>query len=281
MAQGERDHADSAPSRDRCSAAGGCDYLRALSTIEQLAGFDWTARQYEEMAARCEERGCWISKAASPDRSGEMEASFVKPFLLDPGLQSGKRDVGPRCYPSSCVVPFSRSSVFDSASDGDGNFVERRDFKLGSVKAGQSLNYLHEYWRSLRATTSCEFSDLEITHLVRADIIGKLHIVDVSSADPDEFRFELYGYSIPLRRMEKPRAHPVRIWADSTLRDYNTTRMTAIPRLQRVRALVQGVIFHYTRLILPFFDEHDRVVRLAVAIQSEPGDGVVVSPCND
>jgi hypothetical protein len=279
MAQGERGHADGAARRVRCSAAGGCDYLRALSTIEQLAGFDWAARQYEEMAARCEERSCWISEA--PDRSSKLDALLVAPFSLGPGLQSGKRDVGPRRYPLSSVVPFSRSSIFDMVSDGDGNFVERRDFKPGCMNAGQSLNYLHEYWRSLRATTRCEFSDLGIAHLVHADIIGKLHVVDVSSADPDEFRFELYGYSIPLHRMEKPRAHPVRIWADSILRDYNTTRMTAVPRLQKVRALVQGVIFHYTRLILPFFDQRGRVVRLAVAIHREPGDGVVVSPCAD
>jgi hypothetical protein len=40
---------------------------------------------------------------------------------------------------------------------------------------------------------------------MRAGIIGRLHIVDVSSADPEDFRFELLGYGVPLGAYEKPR----------------------------------------------------------------------------
>jgi hypothetical protein len=44
--------------------------------------------------------------------------------------------------------------------------------------------------------------------------------------------------------------------------------------LQRIRARLENVGYHYTRLILPFLDKSHRVSHLAVAIEQEPGDGM-------
>src|SRR5579864_5664944 len=46
-----------------CVADGGCSYLRALSTIEHLAGFEQTAKSYAAAAQRCQRNGCWAATA--------------------------------------------------------------------------------------------------------------------------------------------------------------------------------------------------------------------------
>jgi len=85
------------------------------------------------------------------------------------------------------------------------------------------LGYLYQYWRGLRSETGCQFSNIDTVHLVRAGIIGKLHIIDVADSDPGEFRFKLFGYAVPLGRYEKPRSHPVAVPALSIVYRYPTT----------------------------------------------------------
>src|SRR5580658_5995450 len=96
--------------------------------------------------------------------------------------------------------------MVDTASDSDGNYVERRALKL-ETHAGSNdpLGYLDQYWCGLRAETERRFSNIDPIHLMRGGIIGKMHVVDVSNRDPDDFRFELFGYAIPIPRPESPR----------------------------------------------------------------------------
>ncbi len=75
-----------------------------------------------------------------------------------------------------------------------------------------------------------------------------------------------------------PRAHPVRIYADCTLHDYNTVRMTGVPQLHRVRARLNGVGHHYTRLTLPLMGGCGRVSHLMVAVEREAADGKRLDP---
>jgi hypothetical protein len=255
-----------------CVAAEGCSYLRALSTIEHIAGFEHTARSYAASASRCRERGCWaVAKA------GAAPPAAAQPILLpvsrrpSPRISALARDAEP--------VPFIRSNLIDVISDREGNYVERRGLKLGTLPArGDPLGSLYQYWCDLRAAGACLFSNIDTVQLTRAGIIGKLHIVDVSSGDPEDFRFELFGYDVPIGRYESPRAHPITMWADSLMRDYNTVRLTAAPRLHRMRCQLGDTSHHYTRLILPFLDKRTRVARLLVAIREEAGNGVKVKP---
>lgn len=255
-----------------CTVDGGCSYLRTLAIIEHLAGFDVTAARLSGVAAECQNRGCsalrWqTQQPASPGRRHPI------PFPLQrarpPRPQGDQRVAG-----ADEAVALSRAESLDRISDAAGNYVEHRALKLGDLKRSDSLDNFFQYWRWLRGAAQCEFSNIDTVHLMRSGVIGKLHIVDVSSADPNDFRFELVAYSVPLAYYEKPRAYPIEIYADCTLRDYNTVRMTGVPRLQRVRARLGGVGAHYTRLILPFWDKRGRVARLAVAIHREPGDGI-------
>ncbi len=257
-----------------CIAAEGCSYLRALSTIEHIAGFEHTARAYAAASERCREHGCWAaSTAAAAPASAAPEPVPLKAFYRPdrPATLPAAHEAEP--------VPFIRSKHIDIVSDRAGNFVERRPLMLATLpRRGDPLGYLYRYWLDLRSAGSLQFSNIDTVQLTRADIIGKLHIVDVSSGNPHDFRFELFGYAVPIGRYESPCAHPVQIWADSLMRDYNTVRLTAAPRLHRMRCRLGEVAHHYTRLILPFHDKGARVTRLLVAIREERGNGLRLKP---
>jgi hypothetical protein len=251
-----------------CEAAEGCAYLRDLSAIEHIAGFEHTARRYAASAEDCRVHGC---RTAATEAADAMDA-VVKSVLVT--LTSfdvpRRRRFAQASEGWTGAIPFKRSALIDALSDSDGNYVERRRLKLADLPAkGDALGYMYRYWLDLRRAGALQFANIDTVHLTRAGVIGSLHVVDVSSGDPDEFRFDLFGYAVPISRPERPRAYPVRIYADATLRDYNTVRLTRAPLLDRMHCRLGDTMHHYTRLILPFLDEGDRVARLCVAIRQE------------
>ncbi|HZB92972.1 MAG TPA: hypothetical protein VE397_16105 [Stellaceae bacterium] len=257
-----------------CVADEGCSYLRALSTIEHIAGFEHTARSYAAAASRCREQGCWAARK----QDGEAAVTPPPPIPFQAVYRPSPR---PAAFGHEAItVPFRRSDLIDVTADASGNCVEQRRLDVASLPArDDSLGSLYRYWSDLRAAGACRFSNIDTVQLARAGIIGKLHIVDVRSSDPRDFRFELFGYDVSIGRYyESPRAHPVGIWSDRLMRDYNTARLTGAPRLHRVRCRLGDTGHHFTRLILPFLDKRGRVTRLLVAIRQEPGDNVKVQP---
>jgi hypothetical protein len=254
---------------------GSCRYLRDLSRLEQLIGCDRTAKFYEKVAERCPQGGCWalllhLRELASPDAARRSRFPLKAPRPAPKGKVAGARGR------AADVIPFVRSDVADVAADREGNFVERRGLKIGTLDPTEPLGYMYDYWRWLRNVTSCQLSHVDTVHLMRAGIVGALHVIDVETGDPGDFRFELSGYRAPLGHYEKPRAFPYAIYADSVLRDYNTARLTAVPRLQRVRTQLGSAYYNYRRLILPLFDRRRRVSRLLVGFQSDVGDGSIL-----
>ena len=148
----------------------------------------------------------------------------------------------------------------------------------GVVRRRYIKDAVHLQDRALDRHTACRLADLDVTQIMRAGIIGRLHVVDVRSSDPGDFRFELAGDVVPFKPPPGPSTLPVAIYADATVRDYNTVRLTGAPRLQRICGRLEGVCYHYTRLILPFLDKNRRVSHLVVAINREPGDGMRLAP---
>jgi hypothetical protein len=258
-----------------CAAGDGCSYLRTLSAIERIAGFEHTARRYLAAAARCREHGC---KAASATVGRAAAPVLVADPVPLKSVAASSRCPDPAQRGAAAEpIPFSRSAWVDILSDRDGNFVERRQLKPETLPAkNDGLGYLYRYWADLRAAGALCFSNIDTVHLARAGVIGSLHIVDVASGDPNDFHFDLFGYAVPLDRLERPRALPVQIYADTTLRDYNTVRLTGVPQLHRIHCRLGDTMHHYTRLILPFLDESDRVTRLCVAIRQERGNSLKV-----
>lgn len=261
-----------------CVAEGGCSYLRALARIEDIAGFEHTAKSYAASAERCQRNGCWAAEAAkSAAARAPASTDFPRPIPLPPSTSVKAVSPAPLVARVAETIPFDRSALLDIVSDAAGNFVERRPLKLETLPGrNDPLGYLYTYWRGLRDETELHFSNIDTVHLMRSGIIGKLHVVDVASSDPEDFRFDLFGYALPLGAYEAPRALPVPIYADAIMQDYNTVRLTAAPRLHRIRCRLGDTSHHYTRLILPFLGEDGRVARLAVAIREEPGNGVKV-----
>jgi hypothetical protein len=176
------------------------------------------------------------------------------------------------------LTPIVGSDVAHAVTDNEGNFVERRGLKIGLLDAKEPLGYMYDYWRWLRNVTPCQLSNVDTVHLMRAGIVGALHVIDVESSDPEDFRFELAGYRITLERCENPRHLSYAIYGDSVLRDYNTVRLTAVPKLQGVRSQLGAMHYNYTRLILPLFDARRRVSRLPIAVRREPGDATILKP---
>jgi hypothetical protein len=256
-------------------AVEGRGYLRDLSTIEHIAGFEHTARRYAASAEDCIECDGGAAAIDSVDRA---EAAMAAALVTLKSVAGPRR----RCFAEAAeqpaeAIPFTRSALIDILSDSQGNYVERRPLKLADLPAkGDALGYLYRYWLDLRRAGALQFSNIDTVHLARAGVIGKMHVVDVGSPDPNDFRFELVGYALPLGQFEKPRALPVSIYAESTMLDYNTVRLTGVPQLRRLRCRLGGSVHHYTRLILPFLDERDRVARLCVAIRQERGDAIKV-----
>jgi hypothetical protein len=262
-----------------CVADGGCSYLRALSTIERLAGFNQTASFYATDALRCQHLGCWASQGGA--ENAERSPHGPPPIRFDSMRPTRCAYASLSSTGVAAPIPFVRSAMVDILSDAEGNYVERRTLKLDTLpERNDSLSYLYNYWCGLRAQTECQLSNIDPVHLMRAGVIGKLHIVDVRSSDPGEFRFDLFGYAVPMGRPERPRALPVAIYADATIRDYNTVRLTGVPRLQRVRARLGGISHHYTRIILPFLDAKGGISRLLVAIRQEAGSGLELKTAN-
>jgi hypothetical protein len=258
-----------------CDVDGSCRYLRDLSRLEHLIGCDPTAKFYERIADRCPQGGCWalllhLREIASPHaaRRSKFPLKAARP-VPEARASKAKGRAGE-------VIPFVRSDVADVVTDNEGNFVERRGLKIGSLDPTEPLGYMYDYWRWLRGMTGCQLSNVDTAHLMRAGIVGTLHVVNVESSDPDDFRFELFGFRVPLEHVEKPRQIGYDVYVDSVLRDYNTVRLTAAPRLQRVRTQLGPAYYNYRRLIVPLLDKRRRVSRLLVGFQLEPGDGTIV-----
>src|SRR5690348_14137622 len=142
-----------------CVADGGCSYLRALSTIEHLAGFEHTARSYASAAARCQRNGCWAATANGGAVGGAaLHASAPiplysarKPALYTPPIERVAQ-----------TIPFVRSRLLDFVSDSAGNYIERRPLKLDTLPGrNDPLGYLYQYWRGLRSETGCQFSNID------------------------------------------------------------------------------------------------------------------------
>jgi hypothetical protein len=254
-----------------------CRYLDTVSTLERLTGFDRRAAFFSIAANECPRRKCRfepLCRALDAERPPRNPTANFLTAVAFPPPSAGHRPAWGGAEP----VAFARATAIEMIDDGLGNRVERRTLKLDVLKAASSLNYLFGYWRWLRRATACRLADMDVLQIMRARIIGRLHIVDVRSSDPGDFRYDLAGGVVPFKVPSRPSALPVAIYADATVRDYNTVRFTGVPRVQRIRAHLEGVCCHYTRLILPFLGETRRVSHLVVAIEQEPGDGMRLAP---
>jgi hypothetical protein len=265
--------AGESPDGESAGNRGTCRYLDTVSTLERLTGVGFTAEVFATAAIECPRQGCRVEPLCRARDTGH-EPRHPTPGSVTAATFSPPPGGYRPAWGGADPVAFTRSAMIDVITDDQGNCVERRTLKFDVLRAASSLGHFFQYWQWLRGATACRLSDLDVTQLMRAGIIGRLHVVDVRSSDPGDFRFELAGDLLPFKAPPGPSTLPVAIYADTTMRDYNTVRLTGGPRLQRIRARLENMGYHYTRLILPFLDKSHRVSHLAVAIEQEPGDGM-------
>jgi hypothetical protein len=265
--------AGESPSGGSSGGRGACRYLDTVSKLERLTGFDLTADVFATAAVECPRQGCRFEPLCQA-LDAHREPRHPMPDSVRVAVFPQSRAAVDRAWGGADLIEFARSTATDVTTDDHGNRVERRILKLDLLKEALSLDHFFQYWQWLRGATACRLADLDVAQIMRAGIIGRLHVVDVRSSDPGDFRFDLMGNVVPYNPPSAPSKLRVAIYADATVRDYNTVRLTGVPRLHRIRGHLDGFHYHYTRLILPFLDKKHRVSHLAVAIERERGDGL-------
>jgi len=133
--------------------------------------------------------------------------------MYAPGRSSRKQ--GNRMRQTAVLV---RRSLLHSGRDqgraraGSVSGQKAGDAPIERRRVSPSLDQLFGYGRWLRGATEGRVKDVDVAHVMRAGLIGRLHIVDVGSADPEDFVFDLAGNALPLLEFKKPCVHPVRIY---------------------------------------------------------------------
>ncbi|MEQ8251376.1 MAG: PAS domain-containing protein [Oceanibaculum nanhaiense] len=175
----------------------------------------------------------------------------------------------------------NRSARPATAEDDRGNFIYRMPMSLNEVSTSDSLGMenLFQIWqqaqRSMGRPQSIPLlSDMDPKMIADIGMLGFVHVIDVSSENPENFNVQVYGSRVTFYNGQnlsglKIGSFPIPIYRESVATDYNTVRMTGVPAYHRVIATVDGSRRHYTRLLLPFSTDGNRPDRLLVGVRTD------------
>lgn len=130
-------------------------------------------------------------------------------------------------------------------------------------------------WKHARENSPASLprrEDLGPEVLARIGMIGRIHMVDVSSMDPARFRYRLYGTTVAQMKSHDHTGlmlgdFPNRLHVSTLMEDYNTAKVTGVPLVQKVDAMFDFSRRDYKRLILPLVDgPSDTPNRLLVGV---------------
>ncbi len=111
--------------------------------------------------------------------------------------------------------------------------------------------------------------------IVLKPLLGWIHKVDTSDADPQNYYFRLWGSNATLEQFAPFKGlrvsdYPSLPYRDAVLQDYQDAVATGVPTYQQVLARVKYREYSYTRLILPLASDGRRVNQLLVCITERP-----------
>jgi hypothetical protein len=98
---------------------------------------------------------------------------------------------------------------------------------------------------------------------------GRAHLVDTSQADPTGYWFRMWG---PVNSYEHGNdyltlgAMPPGLMRENAIEDYQEAVARRLPNYSVIRVREKSIEYSYSRLILPFAGERQRVDRLLVLI---------------
>jgi len=258
-----------------------CIDLVTLASFERQIGFERVADAYLQMASGCDGCNCrspfHCGTAAAAQAKSAASARVVAfkrklsatPRGAEPTVSSGGDNLVP--------MALERERVQDDS----GNWMERINRPVNALRPERthgSVELLFEYWHSLWLISHGTLSDIDPIRFGQLGWLGRLHLVDVSHADPRQFRFQIRGARIPAvsgaSREGAPLGdHPLPIIADIVTRDYDRVRREQEPLYSHVRGSLAGGSYRYDRLILPLSTTGREVDRLLVAIKMQDGGG--------
>jgi predicted DNA-binding ribbon-helix-helix protein len=240
-------------------------YDSALETYSVKLGKRWTTIRLEPdlmtafreiasaLACRPDDL---ISEIALARGSGSL-TSALRLFIVNYYRQCARSPVS--------VGAVNRTSL---ASDVVRASLETTDLRPGDRRANPGLKELLDAW-SLSQSNALDPDIVE-----KCGLLGFVHTVDVSVADPMNYWFRVWAASVRLsasRPLLGSRLgdFPSRAYREAVGRDYFTAATTGTWRLQLVRASVTDAIRAYQRLSLPILGASGHVERLVVAVRYE------------
>ncbi|MBI3451755.1 MAG: PAS domain-containing protein [Rhodospirillales bacterium] len=151
------------------------------------------------------------------------------------------------------------------------DIVKRRRISLDAFdQQDEKLQQAYVYWQSKRRGGLLPArEDIDIVDL--RPLIGKIHLVDVSSGDPAQFHFRVFGSSVRESISNVFRNQLVgectsQALKQSVIEDYTSVIFTGVSSYHQIVALIEYVKYSYSRLVLPLADDGRRVTLLMVCI---------------
>ena len=257
--------------------AGRCIHLRSLAAFEQHAGFPDVADTMLSSVQQCLLSGrctapqiCFAFPGAdAPQRSASILRYAVPAEPRRRSEQGGEAKVIP-------LQPALRAAL---TLDPDGNRIQQTRLSIEALRAKRGrLADLLIYWEGLYGLGRNRLGDLDPVQFSKMGLLGRMHLVNAAHADPAKFHFDIRGALVPsvpgscMEGMPVSR-HPVRILAESVMRDYALVRNTGLPLYHYIRTRLLGTNYHYRRLILPLSADGERIDRLLVALDTDGDHG--------
>lgn len=150
------------------------------------------------------------------------------------------------------------------------DYVVRNQMDLAEAHAEHpGLGFLLAYWRALGGGHPPPSSAIDLESLARVDFLNWVHLIDVSAADPDEFRSlrQAPGTMIFRRPDNIPlRAFGNSLYIQSLKADYQAVKRSRQPLFQRLSVKSPEGSIRYLRLILPWARRDGEIERLVVGV---------------
>lgn len=163
------------------------------------------------------------------------------------------------------------------AFTGSNDVVRRRAQPLDLMATeDERLDFAYRYWTGKRQNGLLPArKDIDVIDL--RPVIGAMHIVDVAAADPNEYRFRVYGSKVRMRRFQNYTNHcvgdhPSETYRSAVAEDYLSVVATGVPSYQQIVARIDHINYSYSRLLLPLADDGRRVNMLLVCINDRAFD---------
>ena len=157
------------------------------------------------------------------------------------------------------------------------DIVRRRAQPLDTMATeDERLDFAYRYWRGKRKDSLLPARrDIDVLDL--RPIIGAAHLIDVTAADPIDYRFRVYGSKVRMDRFQNYTNHRLGDHGSETYRtaiaeDYLAVVSTGVPSYQNIIAMIDHVKYSYSRLILPLADDGRHVNMLLVCINDRRFD---------